>query len=157
MIPLTIRPATPADLDDIFILYKLATEEVSSWGGYPLQKESSAWMSSFDALKTIIWNGGNAQLWVAEAKVVVGFGLATVETLDRPYKPLKIAKSVFTYILPEYRGGDTAKRLVQAKIDWAKERGAHSITAYTTDANRSRILMERGGFKKLGYELEMKL
>ena len=153
---MNIRPATLADLDDVFVLYRLAMQEVEELGGYPVSREASAWVSSYDALKSMM-ESPDAHIIVCEEKVVVGFGLATVIRLEDPYVPQVVGKSVYTYILPEYRGGRTAKEIMYAKMAWCRSKGATFIEAYTTAKNRARVLMERGGYAPLGYELRKML
>lgn len=153
---MNIRPACPADLDDVFIMYRMAMEEVETLGGYPVQRGVEAWMSSYDALKGMIEEmdrNGDALVLIAEESVPVGFAIATVARLEAPYVPQIIGKSVYTYVLPQCRGGGTAKRLGLAKVEWCKSKGATTIEAYTTHGNRAKILMERNGYVPIGYEL----
>lgn len=149
-----IRRAEMDDAAVVLDLYRRCMAELAGMGGYPIEEDDAAWESSFSSLCEMIHNPNERAVFVAEKDgKVVGYEVAFIYDLEPPYKPMRLMKSVSTYILPEHRGSKLARDLVQTAIDWAKELGATNLEAFALSGNRSKILMERHGFNIGGYEL----
>ena len=149
-----IRRATLGDVDAVLELYRKCMTELTTLGGYPVEDDSAYWEPARMSIANIVESPNErCVLAVDVGGAVVGYEIAYIFDLEPPYKPMRLMRSVSTYIEPEHRGGKLAKDLVQTAIDWAKERGATKLEAFTLMDNRSRLLMERSGFKVGGYEL----
>lgn len=150
-----IRKAKYSDVPSVAGLAKEFFEE-SEWAKYGL---------GHDVEDTLTWllrimNTDSAELVVAENSKPVGFAIVGF----RPWVLKKddlLAYELLFYLKPEYRKGQTGKRLFLALEEIARERGAVTMEAgATTNIAKGRVgkLLERVGYtaslngymKKLG-------
>lgn len=140
-----IRMATLEDVDFIVDSGELMAYESS----YKVYKYSHS------KVRTLVENLINSDIgfvYVAEREGVP-IGWMYGACVEHWFSSDKVATEMATYILPEYRGGADAPRMIKAFKKWAEDVGAvETQIGITTSINEERTssLYERLGFNPAG-------
>ena len=87
---------------------------------------------------------------------IVGLILADLNSV--PFAAARFSRVAFLYILPKYRGGISAYKMIKAYVKWAKSKGSAEILGGTSSGvtpRRTANLYEKAGFEEAGYNMRL--
>ncbi|PTM40454.1 GNAT family N-acetyltransferase [Bosea sp. 124] len=145
-LPLTIRPAVPADIPAIAHIYGDAVlNGTASWEIAP--PDEAELLRRFEAVLA----GGYPYLAAERDGLLLGYAYAGAYR-PRPAYRATVENSI--YIAPEAQGAGVGRALLAALIDDCTARGFRQMIAVIGDGNGasvgSRCLHERAGFRLIG-------
>jgi RimJ/RimL family protein N-acetyltransferase len=134
----TLRPAEPGDFDAYMDAFEVVAAE-GRWMGAEAPIDRDARRTGFDRAVA----GENSVLFLAEA------GGAIVGSIYASVSGGVVGLGMF--VVSGHRGGGIGSALLEAVIDWGRERGAHKISLGVWPTNHPAIaLYARYGFRVEG-------
>jgi GNAT superfamily N-acetyltransferase len=100
---------------------------------------------SLDVWTARLTGDGSVNILAVDGGRAVGMTSARIE--ERPGS----AHLLGMWVAPEARGCGVGRRLIDAIVDWARERGIRELALWVTDANKpARALYDDSGFRPTG-------
>lgn len=144
---ITIRAGTPADIPTILHHRRAMFEDMHV--GTPASLDAA--IALFSPYLERCLQDGSYRAWLAEAtdgQVVGGGGLIVHEwpAAPRELSPqMRRAYILNVYTEPDYRGQGTARKVMEAIIDWCRQEGFSSVCLHASAQGRP--IYEAMGFK----------
>lgn len=154
---IVLQEATPQDIDTLVGYFQEMLRAMASYGGHALIENDQldvkvrahfAELQSEDRVCLIAVQAEGEQN-------PVGVVDATIEKPYDVFKPKPVLHIHGVYVEPDHRGEGIGRRLLEAALEWGREKGCVEAELNTLVGNPARNLYERMGFKV--FELEMRL
>jgi len=147
--PITTRPATPADLPDL-----LAFEQGIIAFERPYNPTLKPGHISYYDVAAMVASPDIEVIVAEDGDLIVGSGYAKTIMAKEYITPRKQAFLGFMYVRPEYRGQGINQLVIDDLLDWARAQG-HSevrLTVYSENTGAIRAY-EKAGFAGLLLEM----
>ena len=144
-----IRPMLGDDVDEVVELAAVMYRESVNYLAMEFSPERVREMAA------MAMDSGFAMVAVEEGRII---GLMAGSLVQPAFSRDLMACDFLLYILPQYRGGIAAIRLVNAYVDWSKRGGAKLITAGVTagiDNDAAIAFYKAAGFRVSGVQMMM--
>lgn len=149
---MNVRRATEADMPSIVSMGVMMVHEAPAYAGLPLSDGP-------DKVARLSMDHGAIIVAVNDAGLPCGMAAAILT--PHPIVDRWEVSDTALYVLPTYRGGTAAARLVRALVAWAfNETDAYKVTLGVSTGvhpERTGRLYERMGFKPVAVAYELRL
>lgn len=153
-----LREATILDIDFVVNLIKAMLQDMSSYGGHVLNEEREISLQ----LQTHFTDVSKKEdhiflLTVSEGieEEPVGVIEASVVCPSEIFQPKSVLHIHSIYVEPSHRGEGIGQRLLEAVLEWGREKGCVEAELSVLARNPAKKLFENAGFEV--FELEMRL
>jgi ribosomal protein S18 acetylase RimI-like enzyme len=152
-----LRKATVRDIDSIVKLVTAMLQDMAVTGGYALNEERHVHSQLRDNITDSLQKRDRVVLMAVPeaAEEPVGMIEASVTSLPGVFWPRSVLHIHSVYVEPRHRGQGMGRRLLEAALEWGREKGCAEAELNVLARNPARGLYESAGFEV--FELKMRL
>jgi GNAT superfamily N-acetyltransferase len=147
MIAFDLRDARPDDAGRIVPMVRRMVADMASHGGHAPAVDEAAW-KAFAVQIAEDLAAPRTRFVVAQSREGEWIGVAGAElaTLGGVFAPKETLHISVVYVVPQFRRGGVADRLVTALLDWGRGSGAVECDLNVLAGSPARALYDKHGF-----------
>jgi GNAT superfamily N-acetyltransferase len=154
-----LREATPQDIDTLVGYFQAMLRAMASYGGHALIEDDQLAVKVRAHFAELQMEGRVCLIAVQteEEQHPVGVVDATIEKPYPVFKPKPVLHIHGVYVEPDHRGEGIGRRLLEAALEWGREKGCVEADLNTLVGNPARELYEQIGFEVFQLKMRLKL
>jgi GNAT superfamily N-acetyltransferase len=149
----TLKIAGPDDWTVVVDMLRAMLEELATIGGRALVDDEEAWRPFVERARAALETEDHVFVLALDGRQAVGLAEARVRTMPPFLGATRMLHVHSVYVRPDRRNRGTGGRLLDAVLDWGRERGCAEAELNTLVGNPARHLFESRGFAAVEVEM----
>ena len=153
---MVIREASVRDSHLVIELVSAMLQDMASYGGHALNNARQVNTQLRSSFSNAIEKEDHVFLLAVleQQEELIGVVEASVGSADEVFRPKPVLHVHALYVKTDHRGRGVGRKLLEAVLDWGKEKGCVEAELNVLANNPARALYESAGFAV--FELEMR-